>query len=434
MPNLSLTGALLVLSGWKKNNLKQGTCTMENLEQQRHAATVFQFNYADTKELTDTESLNIWEVPGTGLTYVLNRNDWQNYSGLVAFVVPDSLVPTDKDEFSFLSKDAKYHKDSSGKGNIDAGIPKYARIKARRIRGYISYGLLAKLPDDCGLVPGSDAFDFLALGWYEPDVAEVSGGKGFGISGDCATAPAGVYYKYDVENYKKWAKDVFIPGEPCLVTIKLNGSNARIVFKDGQIHVGSRGQWKKEMSSAPTMTLEQLTEDMRKRIKTPEEEATLEQRAKEVFDIKVTHFKPQRNPWWSLLDHHPQIVEFCKNNEGYCLYGEMYGHVGKYPYNVPPGQVRFAGFDILSPNGRWLDANIFLEECDKYSIPTAPVVAKNDPFDYDRFIAYANAGDNLLPGSKCVQEGVCVRPMQERRHEKLGRVHLKIVSDAYLCK
>ncbi len=402
-------------------------------EQQRHAATVYEFDFSTTKELADTESLNLWEVPGQGLTYILNRNEWAGYKGLVAFVVPDSLVPTDKEEFSFLAKEAKYHKDSSGKGNIDAGIPKYYRIKARRIRGYLSYGLLSRLPPDCGLQAGDDAYDYLGLGWYEPDVAEVSG-KGFGLSGDIATAPAGTYYKYDVENYKKYGKQAFIEGEPCLVTVKLNGSNSKIVWKDGEIHVGSRTQWKKEFSSAPKLTLEQLTEDMRKRCKTPEDEATLEQRAKEVFDLKVTNFKEQKNPWWSLLDHHPQIKTFCQENEGLCIYGEMYGHVGKgFNYGVPQGQVRFAAFDILKTDGQWMDAIDFLDVCAKYGIPTAPVIARDEPFNYDTFLAYSE-GDNLIPGSKSIKEGCCIRPMRERYHQKLGRVHLKIVSDTYLCK
>lgn len=407
-----------------------------------HACVVYQFNYNETRELADTTSLNAWDIPDSGYTYILNRNDWANYRGLVAFCLPDTLVPIDSQEFSFLSKDAKYHKDSSGKGNIDAGIPKYARIKARKFRNYLSYGLLAKIPESAGLKPGDDATEYLGLSWYNPEVASVGdGSQDFCVSGDMAVAPSGVYYKYDVENGKKWAKNVFIPGELCLVTVKLNGSSSRFVYKDGVMNVGSRETWKKEFTAAPNITFEELLENMRNRlvykkslgVDIKEELGTIEARAKEVFETKVINFKSSRNTWWTLLDHHPQIEKFCKENEGYCLYGEMYGYIGGYRYNVPPGQVRFAAFDILRPDGTWIDAPLFLESCLTYEIPTVPVVAQ-EGFDLDKFLAYADIQDNLLPGSTCTKEGVCIKPWKERYHEKLGRVHVKFISKEYSLK
>lgn len=53
---------------------------------------------------------------------------------------------------------------------------------------------------------------------------------------------------YDVEAYKNYTR-VFQEGEFVVVTEKIHGSNARFLFLDGTMYVGSRNQWKATDSS-----------------------------------------------------------------------------------------------------------------------------------------------------------------------------------------
>jgi RNA ligase (TIGR02306 family) len=158
-----------------------------------------------------------------------------------------------------------------------------------------------------------------------------------------------------------------------------------------------------------------------------------EEKAKEVYERVVVNFKPTKNLWWVALDNTPQLRKFCEQNEGYAVYGEVYGQVQNLKYGTKPGEVRFAAFDIRKPDGTWMDAEQFLETCKKHGIPTAPVVSESKPFDFDTLVEMAS-GNSLIPGANHIREGVVVRPIKERWNEKLGRVNLKIINPKYLEK
>lgn len=381
-------------------------------------AIVFNFNFADSKPLEGSDNLHMFTIPDSDYSYVLNKNDWNNFVGKVAWCPPDTLVNVSRPEFAFLAADAKYHKDSSGKGRVDKGIPQYCRIKARRIRGAISYGILVPYNGEAQI--GDNVFEELDCGHYDPEIAQISGAKGFSLGGDSCSAPSGLYPDYDVENFKKYGRKLFIPGEMCIVTGKINGSNSRIVYKDGEFHIGSHHQWKKEFSTPPKLTLEDLI------AKTGDEV-----RAREIYERAVVNFKPTKNAWWRMFEAYPKVMEYCKNNEGYAVYGEMYGHVKGYECGVPQGQLAFAAFDIKKPDGAWMDGDEFLGVCRQNEIPTVPVF-DIAPFDFDSFLKYAEGEEDRIPGSTSLKEGVVVRPLKERHDPKYGRVCLKIINPLYL--
>lgn len=380
---------------------------------------VFNFDFNDTKPLEGSDNLHTFTIPDSDYSYVLNKNEWNGFTGKVVWCPPDTLVNVSREEFSFLAVDAKYHKDSSGKGSVDKGIPKYTRIKARKIRGAISYGILAKY-SGC-LEVGQNAYEELECGHYDPEIAEISGTKGFSLGGDSCGAPSGHYPDYDVENFRKYGHKLFVKDEPCLVTVKINGSNSRIVYKDGEFHIGSHHQWKKESSTPPKLTLEDLIAKVGD-----------ETKAREVYERAVVNFKPTKNAWWRMFEAYPPIMQYCKNNEGYAVYGEMYGHVKGYNCGVPQGTLAFAAFDIKKPDGNWMNADEFLDVCNNNLIPTVPVIGIF-PFDFDTFLTYSQ-GSDLIPGSTSLKEGCVVRPINERHDNKYGRVCLKIINPDYLLK
>ena len=91
--------------------------------------------------------------------------------------------------------------------------------------------------------------------------------------GEVAKPPSGHFPKYDVDAFPAYGRKIFVEGEPVILTEKIHGCNSRYVFKDGIMHCGSRGEWKKEWSEAPKLTLEDLIK------KTGSEE-----KAKEIYD------------------------------------------------------------------------------------------------------------------------------------------------------
>lgn len=358
----------------------------------------------------NADSLSLIKIADTDYSYVGRTEDWQNRVGkVVAWIPPDSLVSVARPEFNFLAVDAKYDANS----NPDK-LGGFARIKAKKLRGTVSYGLLVPFEGE----PGQDAAQALNVQHYEAPL-DNSNKNGL-TSGEDAKAPAGVYPKYDVDAFLKYGRKVFTPGEPVVVTEKIHGANARYVFKEGSIHCGSRNLWKKEYSTPPDITLEQLKSRIGDDAK-----------AEEVYQRVVVNFKPKKNLWWTALENTPQLKQYLEKNEGFAVYGEVYGQVQNLKYGAKDGEVFFRAFDILQPDRTWMDADQFLQVCSDNEIPHVPVLHNSLPFDFDILVGLAS-GNSLIPGAKHIREGVVVKPTKERWDEKLGRVNLKIINPKYL--
>lgn len=362
------------------------------------------------------DTLSLATISDTDFSYVAKTADWADKVGrLVCWVPPDSVVDLKRPEFNFLDK---------------------PRVRAKKLRGIVSYGLLVLAPE--GLKPGDNAAEALGVEHYDAEVAAIEnkGDKKSGVNmapGEAGSAPDGHYPVYDVDSGLKWARKVFVEGEPVVVTEKIHGANSRYVFvlhqqegpvvQDifiGQQFCGSRNMWKREFTTPPKITIEELTE----KVGDPE-------RAKAIYEKAVNGFKPKSSMWWDVYHRTPSIKTFCEANPGACLYGEVYGQVGGFPYDTDRTPA-FRAFDILSPEGKWLDAADFMRICDCYGVPRVPVLYEG-PFDFEKVKALAD-GMTTLGGSKHIREGVVVRPAKERWDERLGRVCLKVVSAAYLEK
>lgn len=394
----------------EQENLEQ-TSTIVAAEKSTHMVEVF-FLPEMVKHF-NADSLSVLKIPGTDYTYVARTEDWINLKNcLAAWVPPDSVIDIKRPEFSFLEKE---------------------RVKARKIRGIVSYGLLIPLPADCGLKPGDNAAEFLNVKHYDPEEAQVkakTNKHGLITNGDVAKAPSGIYPKYDVDNFLKYGRKVFQEGETVYLSEKLHGQNSKFVFKDGTMYCGSREQWKKEFTQPPKITLEELTQNIGGAVK-----------AKEIYDKAVNNFQPRKNLWWALLEKTPSVRKFCEENPGWCIYGEHIGSIKGFSYGYSNGDFGFRAFDILVPPldaqqpnqnstpGRWLNADEFIEICDKYQIPRVPLLATM-PFDFDKLIAMAEGNSTI--DNNTLREGCVVKPQIDRWDERLGRVSLKIVSPVFL--
>lgn len=288
-----------------------------------------------------------------GYTVCVRTADWQGVSA-GAYIPPDSVVP-DTPPFAFLSG--------------------HRRIRAKKLRGTVSMGLLVPAPDGARI--GDDVAEVLGVVHYEPAML-----PGIRQTED-APAPSGYSPVYDVESLRRYAH-LFEPGEPVWISEKIHGANARYVFRDGAMHAGSRTRWKKQ---------------------------------------------DERSIWWQALDATPELRAFCEVHEGVTVYGEVYGQVQDLKYGIESG-VRFVAFDLLASNGFWVNAEDAHGIATASGVPWVPILRKDFPFDLAAIEKMAN-GASVLGRYHC-REGVVVRPLVERNDDRLGRVHLKLVGTDYL--
>lgn len=364
----------------------------------------------------DADSLSIVKV--WGFQCVVRTEDWQGTTKAV-YVQPDSVLP-DLPEYRFLKDTSSTRKDRDTLAKLLAeskitseelatrlelleakidGNTKYLRIAARKLRGVWSMGMLLPCPE--GKEIGDDCAELLQITHYEPPPEPEQGVSRRHTGADVGPPPpVPLAPKYDVESAYRYAKEVFEEGEMVYVSEKIDGQNARFVavpedLTQDDIEGGCSARWK-------------LYAGSRTEWKLPEGDSN----------------------WWRVQSQNPWIPNWCSDNPNKLLYGENYGWVQALRYGaVIPGTLWFRAFDILDCT-HWLDAEEFIAALPSdRRVPSFGIM----PFNFDTLVKLAE-GNTLIPGAKHMREGIVIKPLKERYHRKLGRVLLKIVSNAYLAE
>lgn len=252
------------------------------------------------------------------------------------------------------------------------------RVKARRLRGVWSYGLLVPAPP--GASEGDCVMEELGITRWD-DTADACARDGYerSLPDSLLGAP-----RYDLESWHKH-KHLLFEGERVIVTEKIHGTNARYAYHSGRMWCGSRTQWKTQSPG---------------------------------------------NWWWRCLEQNPWIEEILKNSPaGTILYGEVYGDVQDLKYGTGKGELRFSVFDHWIGHG-WMDSCSFIT---KLSDVLTPVVY-DGPYYPELMKHLAEQDSRAAWPHKQLQEGVVIKPAYERQHESVGRVALKLVSNRYLAR
>ncbi len=328
---------------------------------------------------------------------------------LAVYVFPDGVVPQTL-PFKFIWEPYI---------GPDGLVPeKRRRIKAKKLRGEWSEGLLLPLRDFFGestsqfagdYCVGDDVSDVLNVTHYNPPSGDSGGQSGASPKRKYPKTIKGWFFyilwklgigkragsmavegldlglpEYDIQNYKKFI-NAFVPGEQVSVTEKIHGQNFRAVYMDGEMFVGSHYQWKHK-------------------------------------DSKCNFRK--------VLTLQPWIQEFCKVHPGYAIYGEMIPTQEGFSYGRTELDVLV--FDIRTPDGRWaegLELGVYAQELFYHWVP----LLHYGPFDIDKIMPLAEGKTSL--GSGChIKEGIVLKPVAERTVRGLGRLALKMVSNEYLAK
>jgi tRNA-binding EMAP/Myf-like protein len=376
----------------------------------------------EVRKHPNADTLSICDVYG-GYPCIFRTGDYAP-GDLAVYVPVDALVPVGRPEFKFLD---------AGKGRT------HERVKAKKLRGVFSMGLLVPAPagakegDDVRAVLGVEKweppseretpepnhnrtrsakasetarFDRAAwavafvtsallavadalVGWPAWTVALIvfvcAAAAKLTILRHRAACQAPTVPVYDIEGLRKY-KSLLAEGEEVWLSEKVHGCNSRYLHTGKRFYVGSRTVFK--------------------------------------FD--------KDNVWWQVAERYGLEAKLA-TRPGLVLFGETYGKVQDLKYGVPESEgVRFVVFDAMDAKTRtYLSVDELHKLCTEWDLPIVPTLYRG-PWSLD--LMKLAEGPSTMPGAKHCREGFVVRPVVERRDPHFGRVQLKLAGEGYLCR
>ena len=246
------------------------------------------------------------------------------------------------------------------------------RIRAMRLRGIFSMGLLAPAPEGANV--GDDVRAAMGITVYEPG-AELS------TNTDNERDPGFMPVYTDIESLRKYRRVFAELDCDVVATEKVHGANARYVYRDGRLWAGSRNN-----------------------VKAPDRSSI----------------------WWRAAED-AKLEEKLRPVEGTVVYGEVYGQVQNLKYGVDG--VRFVAFDAYHPTTGYLDYDQFQRLAWDLQLDAVPVLYAGPFSGLSDSLA---DGPTIVGNDAHYREGFVVRPVRELRDDRLGRVIAKLVGEEYL--
>lgn len=300
---------------------------------------------------SNADTLSIADIEGSGWQVVVKTEDFEP-EGTAIYIPVDSVVP-ETPEFEFL-RDKKF------------------RVKAVRLRGEYSYGLL--MPNKEDLPVGEDVTDRLGIKKYEPPTP-------IEMAGEVITGLTWIVKYTDIERYENF-QDVFLEGEEVVVTEKIHGSNLRVSKKGADLFVGGHNYIFKESET---------------------------------------------NLYWSAIKKNGLDALLLKGlPDEMVLIGEVYGRkVQNLQYGLTTQKIVF--FDAFL-NGRYLNWDELAALIEGVGLSMPPLLYRG-AYNITK-MKELSCGSTVLGGDH-LREGIVVRPAIERTDGRLGRVILKFINPEY---
>lgn len=319
----------------------------------------------------NADTLDLITLHGMGYTLV-DRAGKRAPGDLVVYVAVDSLLPLGDDRWAFLRTKGK---------------PTH-RLKAARIRGIFSQGILTDAP--AGAKEGDSVAAQLGIArWEEPERPADTGG---------ALPRSGIVLPvYGVTSIRR-EPTMFEEGEPVVMTEKIHGCNARFGWVGGRWTWGShRVLWQEPGLLSRWWRL-------------------------------LTRRGPtSRGNLWSEAAEEHQLRDKLRAAKGLVVYGEVYGRtragkrVQDLDYGRPCGPLGFAVFDVYDTRAHaWLRPHRVAELCADLGLEAVPVVYRG-PYGEARAEREADGESTLYRGFR---EGVVVRAIDGRAGKLVGTRYL----------
>lgn len=353
----------------------------------------------------DADALDVATVLGD-YPVIVKRDEYKE-GDLAGYIPIDSIVP-DTDHFHFLcpllkEKYEEFEGDTlvtkdriiGPKYAIGAVPEKYRRIKAKKIRGRYSQGMLVSF-ESCVLrnesptpVVGDSITETLGLKkWEEEEEDNIPNAKkSRGANAEKAPQGWSIPY-YDIEGLRKYI-ECLGANEEIVLTEKVHGSNAAFCYDGERLWVKSRNFYKK------------MDED---------------------------------DPWWDVAIRYG-LAEKLAKYPMHVFFGELYGTVKGFRYDceIVAGQmhskIRF--FDIWDAKAmRYLDYDPFVAMVTELGLDLMPELYRGIWTGKDEMYPYAEGLTTL--GGKHIREGFVLRTITERYEPRLdSRMHVKLVGEGY---
>jgi RNA ligase (TIGR02306 family) len=355
---------------------------------------------------------------------IVRKGDFSN--GDLAIYIPEQAVVPE-----WLLKTMNMWEEERQKGHLHGAAGN--RVKAIRLRGIVSQGLMLNFADDNGVkilpVPGEHpdlgvCFDFtpfpelaegqnfaeyLGIVKYEPLIPSHMRGKIVGVDFEAT-------HGYDFENLKK-TPNLFDDGEIVVITEKIHGtlmcigvvptSHSNDKYYDRRVIITSKGMGRNGF------------------VLDHNDEGNLYAQA-----AKKHGLLDKAKALYELADEHDKPVLIFGEVFGMTLGG---GTIQDLTYTDEP--IDYAAFDICVGNRGsefFLNWGIFEGICSELAIPMVPVLYAG-PYSKEQVLACTD-GNTTLSSKKQIREGVVVKSAYESRNPHFGRKIAKSVSDAYLTR
>ena len=309
----------------------------------------------------NADTLEMSEVLGS---YPVIFKEGQYQPGDLVAYIPVDTVCSDSPIFDFLGD----HK----------------RIKAKKLRGIFSMGMLIPAPPD--FKEGDSVVDYYGLVKYEYEEEKVENIK---VSKNSESPPKGwtIPY-YDLEGLRK-GSEILKLDEEVVLTEKLEGSNAAFCHDGERLWVKSRNHfWQQSLD----------------------------------------------NDYWEAATRFTLEDKLSKYPR-FAFFGELYGKVKGFKYDCvmldSKLQTRIKFFDIFDTKKmKFLDYEEMLSMLSDLELEAVPELYRG-PWKGKELWSYAE-GQSVLGGN--IREGFVVRPIKERLDFKLERVIFKLKGETYMLK
>lgn len=340
------------------------------------------------------------------------------------------------------------------------------RVRAARLRGERSFGIIVKIDEKWGDDPnweiGTDIAEKLNITkWDPPESCE---------DGD-AERPHPRFHEYvEIERYQNFP-NVIQEGEDVVFTEKIHGKNNRIgIILDKDENGNAQWTWaagshsvRRKQSSpvierfnAVTLVEKQCLKDTNVYI--GQQFKDLANRFWQIEEIRPivddrilfrasrihedgSLFEKQSDFWMFLTENVQRMIEYIKDDyewkrpkEGIIVFGEFFGS-GVQSMAYGRAKKDFVVFDIAI-NGRYLDHFEKVSLCQKFDVPMVPILYRG-PFSVAEMEKHTDGPTTMCePNQAGVfkgREGIVITPTKERFSPELGgRTILKSVSVDYL--
>jgi RNA ligase (TIGR02306 family) len=335
---------------------------------------------------------------------VVVRRDEYKVDDLASYIPIDTILPDDE-KFYFLCP-LKYesYEENGERKQRPAGpryevgrIPeKYRIVKAKKIRGVYSQGLLMPCPD--GLKENDSIVEAFGLKkWeeieeeniFDPSVPHAEKAKKLSLESEPPPVGWSIPH-YDVSGIRRFLQ-CLQDGEEVVLTEKLHGSNAAFVHDGERLWVKSRNLYKR---MDPT--------DM----------------------------------WWGVALRH-DLERRLAPAPNVVLFGEVYGQIKGFRYDAaldaaarPIPRVRFFdAWDVAA--GRFLSFDARIALLDRLGLDPVPELYRGPWLGKEAMYPLAE-GPTTLGGGRHVREGWVLVTAAERFEPGLGaRMQVKLVGEGY---